>query len=198
MKGATAVPQRQLHPKRWRPSLFHGPSGFFDEFIGDLVPRPGPRWISEKAAPRPVVVLADGLEAAELKWRQILVKLIPERDSLLSFAREAEADMKRSPMVDWPGSATESGSVAIAVRRAVWANLGSAVRAVLSSLDAEEDEVAQTWAAQGAFPEAKPSDYCTDVESLAVAIDKAWAAAAYDPEALWAAQVLLGECGRVA
>jgi len=146
--------------------------------------------------------LPEGLEETEANWRRFLVTLIVERDALLSLAHEAEEDMRRTAITDLPSeestdASETASSAAKAVRRAVWKNLGSAVRTVLSSLEDTDESVGQHQAARGDFSQASTQDHCTDVAGLAAAIHEAWAVAACEPEDLWAAQLLLGECRRL-
>lgn len=184
---------------RGPPPARHGPEGPLDELAGYIVPQPGPQWATGAPLPEPAIPEVEALDEAELGWRRLLLALIPESESLVALARGAEEDM-RQPLVTGPkaadlrdGQETDSHE-ARAVRRAVWTNLGSAVRAVLMSLEGEDEAAARERAAKGAFPRAIDEDHCGDVEGLAAAIDGAWAVAACDVEDLWAAQRLLSEC----
>uniref|UniRef100_A0A7S4PU37 Uncharacterized protein n=1 Tax=Alexandrium monilatum TaxID=311494 RepID=A0A7S4PU37_9DINO len=184
------IQAREMRRRGLQP-VAHGPSGIFDDFLRLLVPQPGPEWIPEPAVSEAPSPIPEGLDEAETAWRRFLFSLIPQREGLMALAQEAEEDMRR------PVRGDVAGAVSLAersVHRAVWANLGPAVRAALTTMEGMNEGDAQDRAAAGAFERAK--DHCTDVAGLASAIHGAWEVAALEPEDLWAAQLLLGECRR--
>ncbi|CAE8690513.1 unnamed protein product [Polarella glacialis] len=194
-------------PRR-RSVLFHGPSGPFDALLQYIVPQPGPQWSTGRPISEPpplplsedlALELPPGGGPEEVRWRRFLLALARERDQLSAMIRGAQRDFQLGagassrPELQGPRFAAEL-LASRAVRRAVWVNLGPAREAVL----AFPADVETAWArtARGDFAR-REEGFCTDVDGLAEAIEQAWNAVC-DPEMLWAAQLVLGECRKLA
>lgn len=196
----------------------HGPGdSFFDQVLQAIVPQPGPQWMPEDLPEEEAVVPPIGeVGLEEFRWRSLLMALIPHREPLESLVQLAQDDVRRlesdtagATAAGAPASAagqrawslrlsskeeraTRQETAMRAVRRSVWLNLGPArdtLLAMPTDMRVSEIELA---AAKGRFAR-PPGEHCTDIQGLASAIDNAWAVGC-DPEELWAAQALLGEC----
>lgn len=190
--------------------MHHGPSdAFFDKVLQAIVPQPGPQWMTGKPLPEAGVLPSlDELGGEEHRWRKLLLALTYYREELATLARSATDDARTSYVATHvhdepaPGPLASAGrqerarrqELAMrAVRRSVWLNLGPAREVLIELPGATTHKEFQAAAKGGLYPKASGGDPCTDMQGLASAIHAAWTAAC-DPEELWAAQALLGEC----
>lgn len=172
----------------------HGPSNILEELASRIVPQPGPQWMSGKelspAAPQ-------GLEKLDGIWGCFLTTLAVESEHLAMMVEHAEAyeNMKLTDR-EVHGEYTAEQEAAAAVHRSVWYNLGIArefIRSLENSHSADNSSISVDMLLNDLDAGAS---ICEDSTGLASAIERAWEAAC-DPEMLWAAQLLLGECRKL-